>query len=111
LHLGNNTARHYVLATLPGEMQAREIADGAAFARGLGQPFCDGLALPFGGPGTYTAETLSIAQDVGHPQCLLSTGAVQAAAPGAPDAPVHRIMPPDSAEGFLDWLQGRPIGA
>lgn len=63
---GYHTQSHRMLSRLTGDEQRRELADGIDWIRGLtGQravPFC----YPWGGAGTYTADTVSLVESLGY---------------------------------------------
>jgi peptidoglycan/xylan/chitin deacetylase (PgdA/CDA1 family) len=63
---GSHTRSHRMLSRLTVDEQASELRDGVSWIRGLtGQtsvPFC----YPWGGPKTYTADTLRILDETGY---------------------------------------------
>jgi peptidoglycan/xylan/chitin deacetylase (PgdA/CDA1 family) len=63
---GYHTRSHRMLSRLSAREQAQELSDGVAWIRTLtGQaevPFC----YPWGGPNTYTADTLRLLEELGY---------------------------------------------
>ena len=70
--LASHSARHLVLAGLPAAAQRAEIAEGLATLRRLAPGASGALALPFGGPGSYDATTLAVADELGVEGLLLT---------------------------------------
>lgn len=74
LQFGNHTANHYVLASLSKDEQAEEIQKGENFLKQYDLQVSNSFSVPFGGQGTYNADTIDLIADMGYKGCLLSSG-------------------------------------
>jgi peptidoglycan/xylan/chitin deacetylase (PgdA/CDA1 family) len=66
MSFGHHTRRHLVLSRLSAGEQRHEIADGVEWIRGLTGQRRVSFCYPWGGPRTYTAETLRILEESGY---------------------------------------------
>ncbi len=63
---GYHTRSHRMLSRLSPDEQAGELMDGVAWIRGLTGQARTSFCYPWGGPGTYTAETLRLLEQAGY---------------------------------------------
>ncbi|MBN9670567.1 polysaccharide deacetylase family protein [Roseibium aggregatum] len=105
LSYGNHTENHYVLASLSGAEQRREIRRNAALLETLGRKTTQVFSVPFGGLETFDTETCTILAREGYSAFLLSRSRVNHVTDGPlpklNGLPVlERYMPVGSFSGF-----------
>lgn len=66
MRFGYHTRSHRMLSRLTVDEQRSELRDGAAWIRDLTGQTTVSFCYPWGGPGTYTADTLKILDDTGY---------------------------------------------
>lgn len=72
-YLGNHSHRHYVLSSLPDEVQHEEIERTDLFLKRVSPSSrCTAFAVPFGNDGTYNETTFRILSDLGYSTVVLS---------------------------------------
>ncbi|MBC6404650.1 MAG: polysaccharide deacetylase family protein [Rhodospirillales bacterium] len=77
--LGNHSHRHLVMAGLRGEEQRREIAVAGEALSHYPQPKSRVFGVPFGGPGSYDADTLRAVAAAGLATAAVTTAGLKAA--------------------------------
>lgn len=107
---GNHSANHFVLSALSKAEQELEVEEGHRFLVELGITPGKVFGIPFGGSGSYNADTLEILREFGYTGCLLADNQINRPPIGVHEKSVsgppclHRFMPKDDMRGFLKQL-------
>ena len=77
LEIGNHSANHYLLASLPENLQLGEIIDGHNSLNSLAIEISDCFSVPFGGTHDINKHTLPLIQKAHYSSALMSRQRLQ----------------------------------
>lgn len=100
LTIGNHSWHHYVLATQTSTELRQDIEACASLLRRCGQPTSSLFSIPFGGPDSFSPESVRVIRDAGYTGLLLSTAGRPVSAV-ALQAGIPRFMPASGNQWFL----------